>query len=608
MVLESTEYEVTSVEASVDLAWDALVEVAGGDLAQTTLWAASRQRLGFRAYRIMITTARQELLGGCLMYVKRVAPAWWVASIPRGPVVFTPGPGATSVVVREIVAAAGRAGVRVLIIQRPEAAPLLDGAMAEIGFRPGVPSLAPEATVRLDLRRSDEELLSSMSGMRRRNLRKALRSGLEVSQDDDIELFHRLHVVTAHRQGFVPATRENLQAQWNLLAPHARCAMFIARYHGVAAAGIWVTRFAGAVTFKLAGWDASSPAPPHASDAVQWAAIQWARSNGDSTYDFGGFDRHSAECLVNHLPMSDDFHRSPSFYKLGFGGSPVLLPRARFLLLPKLADVALGRAAQSLFGSSRGQGLAQHYRNGRIPGRHPPQGLRYLWKDSALQAVSGCVRLVRPAYLQASRAAARFSDRRFGVTTSDEEVVRELGRASNDDYRYVSRAISYLGIERLIRKLEPNRTDAFLDMGCGAGRAICIAAQHPFSRVIGIEVDEGLCALAELNARRLRRYVVRPETICADATKYRVPDDVTVVFLYNPFNGEVLRAALTQVLESFDRAPRRLRLAYANPRDHELIASMHRFRTTGKMWLSWRPEAEWHRTKVVQFYEVEPHR
>jgi lipid II:glycine glycyltransferase (peptidoglycan interpeptide bridge formation enzyme) len=379
MKLESTEYAVTCVEAGVDPAWDALVEATpGGDLAQTTLWAVSRQRLGFRAYRITITTAGQELLGGCLMYAKRVAPAWWVASIPRGPLLFTPGSGAASAVVRAILASARRAGVRVLVIQPPEAAPALEEATISAGFRPGAPSVAPEATLRLDLRCSDEELLSSMSKKRRQNVRRALREGWEVYQDDDIELFHRLHVATAQRQGFVPVSRENLQAQWDLLAPHANCTMFIARYRGVAAAGQWVTRFAGTVTWKYAGWDASSPAPPHPNDAVYWAAIQWARTNGDRTCDLGGFDRRGAECLVSCQPMPDGFHESPGYYKLSFGGTAVLFPRARFLLLPKLADLALGRPAQRLFTSARVRRLAQHLRNGWFPGLHPPQGLRHL--------------------------------------------------------------------------------------------------------------------------------------------------------------------------------------------------------------------------------------
>jgi Fe2+ transport system protein FeoA len=236
----------------------------------------------------------------------------------------------------------------------------------------------------------------------------------------------------------------------------------------------------------------------------------------------------------------------------------------------------------------------------------PP--LHHLWRDFALQAFSVCTHVVRPVYLQASRCTARFSDRRLGITTSDEEVVRELGHEGNDDYRYGCRAISYSGVERLIRKPEPSPTDALLDMGCGEGRAVCVAAQYPFSREIEIDIDGGLFALAERTARRLRRYAIRPEIICADATKYCVPDDVNVVFLYNPLNGELFKTALAWVLESFDRALRRLRLAYANPREHELIASTRRFRTADKIWLSWRPEAEWHRTKVVQFYDVEPQR
>jgi lipid II:glycine glycyltransferase (peptidoglycan interpeptide bridge formation enzyme) len=319
------------------------------------------------------------VLGGCLIYSKRLVPGWWIGSIPRGPLVFTPGSSAAVTVVREILASARRNGVRVLVIQPPEAAPAVDEATTEIGFRPGVPSPAPEATIRLDLRRSNDELLGAMRANRRRDLRRALGAGFEVCEDDDIELFHRLHVATAKRQGFVPASRENLLAQWELLSPRGHCTMFIARYHGVAVAGLWVTRFAGAVTCRLAAWDASSPAPPHANDAVHWAAIQWARTNGDHTYDFGAFDRHSAECIVSRRPMPDGFHRSWSCYKLGFGGTVVLLPLARFLLSPKLADLAFGKAAQRLFATASVRRLTRQFRNGWFPGLHPRQGgLRHL--------------------------------------------------------------------------------------------------------------------------------------------------------------------------------------------------------------------------------------
>jgi hypothetical protein len=40
-----------------------------------------------------------------------------------------------------------------------------------------------------------------------------------------------------------------------------------------------------------------------------------------------------------------------------------------------------------------------------------------------------------------------------------------------------------------------------------------------------------------------------------------VPDDITVVFLYNPFSGAALKTALMRVIESFDTTFRILQYA-----------------------------------------------
>jgi predicted RNA methylase len=212
-------------------------------------------------------------------------------------------------------------------------------------------------------------------------------------------------------------------------------------------------------------------------------------------------------------------------------------------------------------------------------------------------------RVIKPAYLQVRYISSLLQDLRLGITTTEERVARELG---HDFDRYRHRAVAFMGLKRLMRHLDPDPSDALLDLGCGAGRIICVAAQHPFSRVIGIDIDEEFCALAERNARALRRCSIRPEVVCTDAAMYRVPDNATVVVLYNSFGGEVLRAALTRVLESFDRAPRRIRIAYANPREHDLVISMERFRETGRLWVSWRPGRQWRRTQLMRVYEVEP--
>ncbi|HET6375940.1 MAG TPA: GNAT family N-acetyltransferase [Methylocella sp.] len=355
---------VAAIEGDIDPAWDSLVEgTPGGDLAQTTLWAASRRALGFRCYRIAVTKAGQKLVGGCLLYAKRVFSGVWAGSIPRGPLVFVNIPEAALATVQEALALAQREGIFFLAIQPPENHPNVEDVLVSAGFRLGVPSLAPEATLRLDLRRADEELLAAMSPVRRRNIRKALRAQFEISEEQDIELFHRLYVMSAERQGFLPLTLRNLRAQWEALAPGAKCSILIARHKASPVAGFWLTWFAGTVTTKLAGWD-KAKAPAHANEALEWAAIQWARASGAHTYDQGGFDRRSAETILAGMPLEEGFHKTPSYFKLGFGGQPILLPKARFKFTPRLADTALGPVASRFLTSHTARRIAHRMRSG----------------------------------------------------------------------------------------------------------------------------------------------------------------------------------------------------------------------------------------------------
>jgi hypothetical protein len=67
------------------------------------------------------------------------------------------------------------------------------------------------------------------------------------------------------------------------------------------------------------------------------------------------------------------------------------------------------------------------------------------------------------------------------------------------------------------------------------------------------------------------------EVIVADAAEWAVPDDVTVIYMYCPFMGPVFAAAVDRILESLDRRPRRLRLVYLNPYEHNYLLSTERF-------------------------------
>jgi hypothetical protein len=163
---------------------------------------------------------------------------------------------------------------------------------------------------------------------------------------------------------------------------------------------------------------------------------------------------------------------------------------------------------------------------------------------------------------------------------------------------------------RAFRAFDVGAGDVLIDIGSGAGRAVLVASRLPFRRVIGLELVEHLHRQAEGNLARFRlqrRAVV--ELVCRDAAEYQLPDDVSVVFLYNPFGpdgGRTFQEVVANILASVDRAPRRLRIIYINPQEHEYLVGAGRCRLVGRLG-GLRPTREWARMLATHFYEVDQH-
>ncbi len=93
------------------------------------------------------------------------------------------------------------------------------------------------------------------------------------------------------------------------------------------------------------------------------------------------------------------------------------------------------------------------------------------------------------------------------------------------------------------------------------------------------------------------------ELVPGDAAACRVPDEVTVIFMYNPFGGQVFQRWLDQLLASLDRTPRRVRLAYVNPVEHERLMRTGRCRLVGRF-RGLRPTSDWARMVSTHFYDL----
>jgi hypothetical protein len=93
------------------------------------------------------------------------------------------------------------------------------------------------------------------------------------------------------------------------------------------------------------------------------------------------------------------------------------------------------------------------------------------------------------------------------------------------------------------------------------------------------------------------------EIVTADVLDWPIPDDLSVAYFYNPFVGEIFHTVVTRLIESFDRHPRRLRILYVNPREHQYLLSTGRIRPVRHL-RGWRPGKEWSRSHSAWLYVV----
>ena len=116
----------------------------------------------------------------------------------------------------------------------------------------------------------------------------------------------------------------------------------------------------------------------------------------------------------------------------------------------------------------------------------------------------------------------------------------------------------------------------FLDLGSGKGRALLMAADYPFKKIVGVEV---LPSLHEAALENIRRYESPSRrcpfivSICGDARYFELPAEPTVLYLFNPLPEAALREVVERVENSLRFHPRPLWVLYHNPLHEDLVAS-----------------------------------
>ena len=219
--------------------------------------------------------------------------------------------------------------------------------------------------------------------------------------------------------------------------------------------------------------------------------------------------------------------------------------------------------------------------------------------------LSDMVQSTRLVYAAVRRALGNvFFEKPAGIETAGIVRLHELGLSPRNRKDY--HPTPWLSLKRVLPQEEVKDDDIFIDIGCGKGRMLYLAATYNFRKVIGVELAADLAAVARENiARALPKLKCKNvEVLVADALEYELPDEVTFVYFSNPFQGEIFAAVVQKILASLRRRPRELTIIYFDPEEEQALldAGARYIRGTWGM----RPTRKWSRENSIRLYKLGP--
>jgi peptidoglycan pentaglycine glycine transferase (the first glycine) len=207
--------------------------------------------------------------------------------------------------------------------------------------------MQPREVFKIDITKTEEELLVGMKSKTRYNIRLAEKRGVKVfvtREEKYIENFLDLITATSGRKGITSHPKSYYQQFFQTL-PEDMCRLFVAEYEGVVVAANIVIVYGNTATY-LHGGTADVHRDVMAPYLLQWEQIKMAKALGCMQYDFGGIKtENNQQPTINSkqlLKYRSDWSGITKF-KMGF--SPNTAPT----VFPGTYDIVLDSAVYFLY-------------------------------------------------------------------------------------------------------------------------------------------------------------------------------------------------------------------------------------------------------------------
>jgi len=142
----------------------------------------------------------------------------------------------------------------------------------------------------------------------------------------------------------------------------------------------------------------------------------------------------------------------------------------------------------------------------------------------------------------------------------------------SDDNIFPYEPTPYSVLERLVESGIIDEDSHVIDYGSGMGRACLYLAEQTGCRCTGIEcVDE----FYQASLKNLSDKDLKVEFVKCSVEDYPLPDDSNVMYFFNPFSEEIFKQVMENIIESYHRNPRDMKLLFYYPSD-EYVAFLMR--------------------------------
>ena len=165
-------------------------------------------------------------------------------------------------------------------------------------------------------------------------------------------------------------------------------------------------------------------------------------------------------------------------------------------------------------------------------------------------------------------------EKKYDIQTTGADELRNLEKKGIDiTHATIYMPASYDLLEHIFEKFNPATFNHFVDIGCGKGRILCVAATLGAKKISGIDLSKEFCEVAKENLSTTKKTypAFQYKVYNNDAFYFDIDDDVDCIFMFNPFDETIMSGVLENIEISLENKPRKITIIYVNPLEKHLL-------------------------------------